>query len=198
MQIASHRVALAVVGWLLGAVLVSLSGVLRWVRPPLPPVLIFSLTAVILLLFWRSSGFRAWALSVDIRALVLIHVSRFVGVYFLVLYARGDLPYAFAVPGGIGDIVVAAGAVAVLLLCSRAGVIAWVVMLVWNACGLLDILVVVLTAARLGLANPESMRALLVLPLSLLPTFLVPIIISTHFIIFVRLGASRRSGFRAL
>ncbi len=178
MQIESHRVALAVVGWLLGAVLVSLSGVLRWVRPPLPPVLIFSLTALILLLFWRSPGFRAWALSVDIRALVLIHVSRFVGVYFLVLYARGDLPYAFAVPGGIGDIVVAAGAVAVLLLCSRAGVIAWVVMLVWNACGLLDILVVVLTAARLGLANPESMRALLVLPLSLLPTFLVPIPLS--------------------
>ena len=195
MQIRSRQVALALAGWLFGALLVGLSGVLRWVRPPLPQALIFALSAMVLLLFWRSTGFRAWALNVDIRALLLVHVSRFVGIYFLVLYARGELPFAFAIPGGIGDIVVAAGAVVVLLLCSRPGVTAWAAMLVWNTCGLLDILLVVLIATTLGLANPEAMWPLLVLPLSLLPTFLVPIIISTHFIIFARLGASRRNGF---
>jgi hypothetical protein len=38
----------------------------------------------------------------------------------------------------------------------------------------------------------SSMRALLELPLSLLPTFLVPIITATHVIIFVRLGRRSR------
>jgi len=45
---------------------------------------------------------------------------------------------------------------------------------------------VVATAIRLGLADPASMRALLRLPLFLLPGFLVPIIIATHIMIFAR------------
>jgi hypothetical protein len=48
-----------------------------------------------------------------------------------------------------------------------------------------------MTAARLAAADPSSMRALLRLPLSLLPTFLVPLLMATHVWIFVRLA--RRS-----
>ncbi len=166
---------------------------LRSGRPPVPQILIVSLSTAVLLLFWRSSRFRAWCLNVDIRALVLIHVSRFVGIYFLVLYARGELPYAFAVPGGIGDIAVAAAALAVFVFYRTPGAISRRVIFTWNVFGLIDILLVVATAARLGMTNPESMRALLTLPLSLLPTFLVPIIISTHIIIFARLRGSRRA-----
>ena len=53
---------------------------------------------------------------------------------------------------------------------------------------LADILFVVVTAARLGVADPESMAALLRLPLSLLPTFLVPLIIASHVVLGVRLA----------
>ena len=45
----------------------------------------------------------------------------------------------------------------------------------------------VATAARLAAADPGSMVALLRLPLSLLPTFLVPLIIASHVILGVRL-----------
>ena len=65
---------------------------------------------------------------------------------------------------------------------------------IWNVVGLIDILLVVATAARLGLQDPDQMRALTVLPLSLLPTFLVPLIISTHVIIFFRLRRAVVSG----
>jgi hypothetical protein len=41
--------------------------------------------------------------------------------------------------------------------------------------------------ARAGMRDPDSMYALLVLPLSLLPTFLVPLIIASQIILFVRL-----------
>lgn len=58
--------------------------------------------------------------------------------------------------------------------------------------GLLDILFVVATAGRLGLAAPASMAAVLRLPLSLLPTFLVPLIITSHVLLAIRLARAGR------
>ncbi len=118
-----------------------------------------------------------------------MHGSRFVGIYFLVLHKRGQLPYAFAVPGGWGDILVAVTAVAVAVLADPARPSGCAALLAWNVLGLADILFVVTTAGRLGSADPASMSALLRLPLSLLPTFLVPIIIATHILMLVRLLA---------
>src|SRR5262249_4390061 len=97
------------------------------------------------------------------------------------------LPRAFAVPGGWGDVVVATLALALLIV---GGALDRRPRLVgaWNALGLLDILFVVATAARLALADSDSMNALLRLPLSLLVTFLVPIIIADHLGVFWRVG----------
>ncbi len=120
--------------------------------------------------------------------LVAVHLSRFIGIYFLVLYGRGQLPYDFAVKGGWGDITVALGAV--LLLAVPGLIERRALVLAWNVVGMLDIGFVVATAARLAAADPSSMRALLRLPLSLLPTFLVPLIIATHVWIFVRLRSA--------
>jgi len=173
--------------WLALAVLVGASGVLASVQPPIPQLVLAGLVATLLGLFAKARGFRAWALSVDLRALVLIHATRFVGLYFLVLHARGELPWAFAVPGGWGDVAVAAAAVPVAICCPTGGRVGRRVLALWNTVGLLDILLVVGTAARLGMADPASMRALTRLPLSLLPTFLVPIIIWSHVVIFARL-----------
>jgi len=183
-----RKVLAVTVVWFLVACGVGAAGLLRAARPPLPQVLIAGLTALILIAFWRPTSFRRWALGVDLRAIVLIHVSRFVGIYFLVLYGRGELPYAFAVPGGWGDIAVAFTAGVICSLAGpeigpRRGAV-----MAWNIFGLVDIVLVVVTATRLGLADSNSMRALLHLPLSLLPTFLVPIIIATHVIIFARLA----------
>jgi hypothetical protein len=66
------------------------------------------------------------------------------------------------------------------------------VLLIWNGYGLVDILFVVVTAAAEGKAAPASMAALLRMPLSLLATFLVPLIISSHVLVFARLWRGRR------
>ena len=98
-----------------------------------------------------------------------------------------------AVPGGWGDIAVAATALPLLLVRpdSPAG---RRVYLAWNVLGLFDILGVVLTAARLAFRDPGSMQALLELPLSLLLTFVVPIIVATHVWMLGRLTRARIQG----
>ena len=173
--------------WFLAALVVGQLGVLAGAPPLAVPGMLWGLTGLVLLAFWRWSELRAWVLSVDIRRLVAIHVTRFVGIYFLILYGRGELPYAFAVPGGWGDIAIATLALGVIALAPLRGRGGWWAYYLWNVLGLADILMVVITAARLGLSDPPSLRALTQLPLSLLPTFLVPIIISTHVMLMIRL-----------
>jgi hypothetical protein len=172
--------------WLALAVGVGLSGLLRYVRPPGPQIMIFGLTTVLIVAYWLGRSFRDWLKALDLRAIVALHLTRFVGFYFLWLYGRGELPYRFAVPGGCGDIIVATGAVVILASGSGFGARP-PVLLIWNGYGLIDILFVVATAATEGRANPASMAALLRMPLSLLATFLVPLIISSHVLVFARL-----------
>ena len=172
--------------WLVVAIAVGVSGVLRQVRPPAPQILIAGLTGGLIASYWLSKSFRDWLNALDLRMIVALHLARFVGFYFLWLYGRGELPYRFAVPGGWGDVIVATGAVVVLASWSRFGRRRRV-LLVWNVYGLVDILFVVVTAATEAMAMPASMAPLLRMPLSLLPTFLVPLIISSHLLVFARL-----------
>ncbi len=177
--------------WFLAALVVGASGVLLRAAPRTPQLLLVLLTAVLIVSGVMVPSFRAWLSSVDLRSVIAMHLTRFVGIYFLVLYARGLLPFDFAVLGGWGDIVIAASAVAWLVLVREPAAhrpLLWA----WNLCGLIDIVFVVATAARMATVDPASMGPLRTLPLSLLPTFLVPLIIASHVLIFWRLGGPAR------
>ncbi len=182
-----QMVGLGLASWLGLAVTVGATGLLAKLRPPLPQIILFGLTAITLLLCRQWPALRAWTKSVPVRVLVAYHLVRFVGFYLLWLHTRGELPYAFAVPGGIGDIIVATLALLLLRL-NPEPASHRKFYLIWNVLGLVDISFVVATAARLALILPGSMDALLRMPLSLLPTFVVPLIFATHVLIFFRLG----------
>lgn len=173
--------------WFFVSFLAGALGFTSSLVPPAPQIILFGLVVLLILLFLFLQPFKSWCLTVDVRALVLIHITRFVGIYFLILYSQGRLPYDFAVPGGWGDIIVAALALIVAIIVPRRGMAGTIVYFLWNLAGFIDILYVVSTAARLAMSDPASMSELLKLPLSLLPTFLVPIIIFTHLVIFIRL-----------
>jgi hypothetical protein len=150
-----------------------------------PPAILGLLTAVGVVAYHGSRRLKAGVRAVPLSALVGLHLIRFVGAWFIVLYRRGELPFAFAVPGGWGDILTASAATAILLGAIPAETRARRrAVLAWNAFGLLDILFVVTTAARLYLADPDQLAPLTRLPLSLLPTYLVPLIILSHLRIF--------------
>jgi hypothetical protein len=188
-----RAVALIGAAWLLVAIAFGAAGLTRLLQPPAPLIVLFGLTAALLAAAWLHPGFRAWLHALDARWLIAPHLTRYVGIYFLYLHARGRLPYAFAVPGGWGDIVAATAAVMLLLSGRPRGGARRAAYLAWSVYGLLDLLFVVLTAGRLGVQDPASMSELLELPLSLLPTFLVPILIASHLVLGLRL-LRRRPG----
>jgi hypothetical protein len=179
-------VILSLIIWLGLALLAGFSGWFRAASAPIVAGTVWTLTALALVACWIYAPLRRWLAIVDLRVLISLHLVRFVaGIYFLIDYKIGILSADFAVPAATGDIIVASLAGEVLaLLRSRIGRAAvWA----WNVLGLVDILFVVVMALRVGLRDWPSMAPLRELPLSLLPTFIVPLIIASHVLIFVRL-----------
>jgi hypothetical protein len=179
-------VILVLLAWLCFAV--GLAGWLHNASAPAVAATVWTLTALVLLACWKIGPIRVWVLNVDLRCLVLFHLTRlFAGAYFLVLCQRAQLPCAFATSAGWGDIIITVLTLAVVAAMRTE--FAKTLLLIWNTIGLIDIIFVVFSALRFGLTDWQSMQALRELPLSLLPTFLVPLIIASHVLIFIRLAA---------
>lgn len=176
--------------WFAGAVAAGHFLLLQRIPPFAVQGIIFGITAIVVFAYFRVAPIRAWVDGLDLRSLVLLHVTRFVGIYFLVLYQRDELPRAFAVPAGIGDIIIATMALPVVFAPIEPSVRSRAIV-IWNVVGLVDMLLVIVTATRINLTDPAQLRPLTHLPLSLLPTFLVPLILATHVIIFARLARER-------
>ena len=54
--------------------------------------ILFGLTALLVLAYRASALWRTWADAIPLRGLVLLHVTRFVGFYFIWLYRRDEPP----------------------------------------------------------------------------------------------------------
>lgn len=175
--------------WLLLTVLLGATGRIAKLSPPFPQLILLALTLAALAAVYLLPTLREWAAIVSVRSLVAWHLIRLLaGAYFLFLARQGILARAFAIPAGWGDMAVAITATALLFSLSPEGRPGRTCYAIWNLFGFVDILLVVVNAARISMSAPASMAALLHLPLSILPTFLVPTIIVSHFILFRRLG----------
>ncbi len=140
------------------------------------PLIVFSLW------FAASEGFRNFALSLAPKLLTSVQVWRVMGFTFLLLQARNVLPAIFAWPAGYGDMFIGV----------TAGFAAWKLaepahrgmFIFWQALGILDLVTAVSlgTTARLLDPHGASMVAMTVLPLSLIPTFFVPLFMMLHVI----------------
>jgi hypothetical protein len=180
--------------WFAIALAAGAGGLIARLTFPVPQLILLGLTVALIVLGVALPPFRAWLMSVELRAVVALHLTRLVaGAGFVALAARGELSPAFAVPAGWGDIATAGLAVGVLFIRPDQPS-ARRLYLAWNAFGMLDILFVVVNAGVQGVRDPAGMAPLLRLPLSLLPTFLVPLIIASHVLLFVRLTRRRERG----
>ncbi len=116
------------------------------------------------------------------------------GSAFVVLGLLGVLPAIFAVPAGVGDVLVGSGALLAYRWVSSGR---WGRALIWNVLGLVDFV----NAAALGLATtPGPLHALQtnptsvlfwMQPLAIVPIFMVPIYVLLHLVSLRYVVASR-------
>lgn len=178
-------VRLGVFIWLAVAAVVGATGALRQSPVP-PPAIAIGLTIMALIVIRLSPAARDAVRQLGPGPLVLFHVVRVAaGAYFLVLGARGVLPREFTTFAGWGDIIVGVAAIWVLLRClpMRTPWQRWAFYL-WNVAGLLDILGVLGNGIRLFTQTPSLFEPFTTLPLAILPTFVVPIVIVSHVLLF--------------
>jgi hypothetical protein len=135
--------------------------------------------------------FGALAISPSLRrmlsrqsSLIRLHQWRFFGAVFLTLMAFGQLPALFALPAGIGDILVAAAAPWVARGLDAPGGRRRAI--VFGLLGMLDLIVAVglgttTNPGRLHLFDTvPSSEVMTRFPMALVPAFLVPLAFSLH------------------
>jgi hypothetical protein len=147
-------------------------------------VAIAALTPIVVFGVWyaASANFRKFALSLNPRILTFAQTWRLLAITFVILEARGVLPAIFALPAGCGDIAI--GATAWFAALKLANPERRYSFMLWQALGILDLIVAVSLGTTARLLSPQgpSMAAMTGLPLSLIPTFLVPLFLIFHVI----------------
>jgi hypothetical protein len=176
------------VAWFFLAVWMGVHGVLEGASGP-PIGLAVALMAP-LALFAADGRLRGPLFEglrrLDLASLIALQTYRIGGVFFLVAWMAGTLPAAFALPAGLGDILVGASAplVAAAVAARRPGHRALAIG--WNLLGLADLV----NALFQGVAHSPSTFGFLAgnvttdavthYPLSLIPTFGVPLGLMLH------------------
>jgi hypothetical protein len=138
--------------------------------------------AIFIVVFAGSPGFRQFTMTLDPRVLTWIQSWRLDGFVFLVLATYGILPRLFALPAGWGDIFIGATAVLVgfrLARPARRGSF-----IAWQILGMVDLVNAVALGALAKVIDPHGIAtdAMTALPMSLIPTFGVPLFMILHII----------------
>jgi hypothetical protein len=198
----ARSLALLAIGvWFVAAATAGALGIVN--EPGRPPLVLLSFFVVpilgFVLAYAASSSFRAFTETIPMWVLVGSHLWRFVGIGFVIGWLTGALPGGFGIPEGLGDIVAALGAL-LLLPGVRRGTASRGWLLAWNTFGMLDLLSAITVGllysqSALGvLSTPTSSTVLMVtFPISIIPTFFVPLFLLMHTLTFKRIAEMRES-----
>ncbi len=181
---------LLLIAWVLTILALGVSGALEstWNGVPLGPALALVIPLSLYLVDWywlKSRFFRGlWAL--DDKTAIMVQAYRIVGVFFLVESLQGRLPLAFALPAGLGDILVGLLAPWVAWRLGEEKPYATTIAVAWNFLGTMDLvcaisLGILHAPTSLGvLGNDLTTRAVTQYPLCLIPSWVVPISLMLH------------------
>jgi len=179
---------LAATVWLILAFAAGATGFFLRLPFPGPQLIILGLVVLTLVAGLVPSRLRAWIDAIPLRVLVGVNATRFIGITFLVLVAQGQMNQTFADRAGWGDIATAILAIALVVTWAPITPARRLLYHAWNAFGFLDLVVAVGTATAVTLSGATpGVERVLTLPLSIVPTFLVPLFLANHVFIFRRL-----------
>lgn len=182
-------VLLGILGvWLAGVAIASAAGLFQLTGLPLL-LGVAAVAPVLVFLFWfnGSNRLRRFLLGLDPAMLTAVHTWRIVGVVFLTLMALGMLPPSFAVPAGLGDIAMGVTAPWIARRVKRQSISPGA-FITWQVAGIADLVIAVVTGllsspTKLGvLAHGATTSLMGQLPMTLVPTFLVPLLVILHII----------------
>jgi hypothetical protein len=185
----------AVIVWFVSAFFAGITGIIN--EPNRPPLLLGSFIGVpifgFIAAYFISNSFRAFTQSINLALLVGSHLWRFVGLGFVIGWLKGNLPAGFAIPAGFGDIIAAAGAL-ILIPMLRKGTAPPGWLLAWNIFGLVDLLYAIVfgmlySNGSFGILSEEiTTEPMVTFPVSLIPSFFVPLFILLHLLTFKRIA----------
>jgi hypothetical protein len=180
--------AIILIGWLAAAIALGAAGVYH-VSPDAIPTIQYGILLPIvigILLLGRSELVIRILDAVPQEWLVGVQLYRALGIIFLILYAQGLLPGLFAWPAGAGDIAVGLLAPVVGLAYARAPRENAGLVRAWNFFGIFDLIVAVTTGFMTASSALQPIHVqptsdlMTLLPMVLIPTFLVPLSIVLH------------------
>jgi hypothetical protein len=159
-----------------------------------PTVMVFGGFPVMVILFGiigNTKLFKKLLRSITLESLITMHMFRFVGVFFIILYSYHLLPTEFAFSAGMGDIITAllAFPVARMVLKGKS----WNIKAVyaWNIFGILDILtllvIAVLDVKHDIVTGGNGDREMTIFPFVWFPAFAPATILFLHTVIFRKL-----------
>ena len=185
---AFRSIAALLVGWYLATLLLAWFEFYRGASSRIPTiqygVLIPIIVGVVLAWKWKLLGRVIEAVPQE--WIVGVQFYRALGLMFLVLYAVGRLPGMFALPAGVGDVIVGLVAPIVGIAYARNPHSAAGLVRAWNLFGIVDLIVAVGTGL---LTSPSPIQMLAfdapnelisAFPLVMVPVFLVPLSILLH------------------
>lgn len=130
--------------------------------------------------FGVSRKFRDFVMSWNPTILTAAQSGRIIGFTFVLLEAHRGLPAIFALPAGYGDMAI--GATATIVAWKLANPGHRNTFILWQLLGIADLVTAVALGTTAGLLDPHGVPMLYMttLPLSLVPTFLVPLYLIFH------------------
>lgn len=152
-------------------------------QPPLNLGLAVSIPILLFLIWFAGSrAFREFTLSLNPRVLTMIHGWRTAGLAMVALGAYGVLPNLFALSAGYGDILI--GLTAFLVALNLANPEHRGSFILWQLLGIADLVNAVLLGTLSHIVDPHGIPTtpMTVLPMSLIPTFGVPLLLMLHII----------------
>lgn len=140
------------------------------------------------ILQWVYKSQMVWdvARNIPVHWYVGVQTYRIVGVGFLILYSQNVLPAFFAIPAGVGDIIVGVLAPFVAWLYWRGVSYAKNLTLLWNKAGILDLIIAIGSGVLIfprpiqWVPSEISTEPIALFPLVVVPLFAVPLALILH------------------